>query len=89
MPRKKEEYEQRVKQAIELLDVVSNDYMTPRNIRLAAKAAARALRSKTSYGVRAADAISILDEVSQDPNMPEHTRVRMWNIVSALEGIRD
>ncbi|HID90666.1 TPA: hypothetical protein EYP44_01745 [Candidatus Bathyarchaeota archaeon] len=84
-----EEYEERIRQALALLEVVSNDFMTPRNIRLAAKEAIKALKSSTTYAVRAADAISILDEISQDPNMPQHTRVRVWNIVSVLEGIRD
>jgi len=42
-----------------------------------------------SLGVRASNAISILDEISQDPNMPPYTRVKLWNVVSVIEAIKD
>ncbi|MEM1644068.1 MAG: UPF0147 family protein, partial [Desulfurococcaceae archaeon] len=48
------------------------------------------LRDETlTPGVRAANAISALDTVSQDPNMPIHTRVRIWNVITLLETIKD
>lgn len=86
---REKEYEEKMRQALALLEVVFNDSLTPRNIRLSVRRTMQALKSKASYAVRAADAISVLDEISQDPNMPQHTRVRVWNIVSLLEGIRD
>jgi uncharacterized protein (UPF0147 family) len=39
--------------------------------------------------VRAANAISTLDEILQDPNMPPYTRVKLWNVMSLLEAIKD
>ena len=88
--KRKEEYEGRIKQASVVLNEVSNDNTTPRNIRRAAKGAVDALQvAGQSIGVRASNAISILDEISQDPNMPPYTRVKIWNAVSLLEAIKD
>ena len=44
---------------------------------------------KYSLAVRAANAISMLDEISQDPNMPPYTRVKLWNVISFVEAIKD
>ena len=92
MVRKKklEEYEERIKQAIGVLTQVSEDNTTPRNIRRAAKDAIGALQT-TEYtpAVKAANAISLLDEILQDPNMPQYTRVRLWNVMSVIEAIKD
>ncbi len=88
--KRKEEYEDRTKQAMAVLNEVSNDTTTPRNIRRAAKTAMDSLQTQgISLGVRAANAISILDDISQDPNMPPYTRVKLWNAVSLLEAIKD
>lgn len=88
--KRKEEYQERTKQAMGVLNEVSQDTTTPRNIRRAAKTAMDSLQaSGLSLGVRAANAISILDDISQDPNMPPYTRVKIWNAVSLLEAIKD
>ena len=93
MPPKKgksQEYDQRIKQASQVLSLISEDSTTPRNIRRAAKEALDALMvSGQTQGVKAAQAISILDEISQDTNMPAYTRTRIWNIVSILEVIKE
>ena len=39
--------------------------------------------------VRASNAVSMLDEILQDPNMPPYTRVKLWNVMSLLEAIKD
>ena len=39
--------------------------------------------------VRASNAISLLDEILQDPNMPPYTRVKLWNVMSFIEAIKD
>ncbi len=92
MVRKKklEEYEERIKQATAVLGLVSEDNTTPRNIRRAAKDSINALQT-TEYtpAVKASNAISILDEILQDPNMPPYTRVKLWNVMSLLEAIKD
>ena len=73
-----------------VLNEVSNDNTTPRNIRRAAKTAMDALQAPAdSIGVRASNAISILDEISQDPNMPAYTRTKLWQVASLLEAVKD
>ena len=84
------EHQERIKQAIAILETISGDLTTPRNIRRAAKQSIDALLDETlSPAVRAANAISILDEISQDPNMPVPTRTKIWQVISILEGIKD
>jgi len=88
--KRKEEYESRIKQGHGILNEVSQDTTTPRNIRRAAKDTMDALQvAEHSLGVRASNAIAILDDISQDPNMPPYTRVKLWNVASILEAIKD
>jgi uncharacterized protein len=88
--KKSEEYEERIKQALVVLGQVSEDSTTPRNIRRAAKDSITALQSgEYTTAVRASNVISILDEILQDPNMPAYTRVKLWNIMSLIEAIKD
>ena len=92
MVRKKklQEYEERIEEAMNVLGLVSEDSTTPRNIRRAAKQSIKALQpSENTPAVRAANAISILDEILQDPNMPPYSRVKLWNVMSLLEAIKD
>lgn len=92
MVRKKklQEYEERIKQALVVLGEVSEDTTTPRNIRRAAKNSMGALQTaEYTHAVRASNVISILDEILQDPNMPPYTRVKLWNVMSLLEAIKD
>jgi uncharacterized protein (UPF0147 family) len=88
--KKQQEYEDRIKQAMFILGQVSEDTTTPRNIRRAAKNSMDMLQSSEhTVGIRASNAISILDEILQDPNMPPYTRVKLWNVMSLLEAIKD
>ena len=92
MVRKKklQEYKKRIEEALNVLGLVSEDTTTPRNIRRAAKQSIAALQiSENTPAVRAANAISILDDILQDPNMPPYTRVKLWNVMSLLEAIKD
>ena len=85
-----EEYLERIKQALSVLEAVSEDNTTPRNIRRAAKESMVALQTaESTAAVKASNAISLLDEILQDPNMPPYTRVRLWNVMSQLEAIKD
>jgi uncharacterized protein (UPF0147 family) len=92
MVRKKklQEYEERIKEAMNVLGLVSEDTTTPRNIRRAAKQSIEVLQlTENTPAVRASSAISILDDILQDPNMPPYTRVKLWNVMSLLEAIKD
>ena len=92
MVRKKKaaEYEAKMQQAMMVLGGVSEDNTTPRNIRRAAKEAIEALQNtEFTPAVRASNAVSRLDEILQDPNMPPYTRVKLWNVMSMIEAIKD
>jgi len=92
MVRKKKaaEYEIKMQQALMVLSSVSEDSTTPRNIRRAAKEAIEVLQNTGfTSAVRASNAVSRLDEILQDPNMPPYTRVKLWNVMSLVEAIRD
>jgi len=92
MVRKKklDEYEDRIKEATNVLGLISEDTTTPRNIRRAAKQSITALQvADNTPAVRAANAISTLDDILQDPNMPPYTRVKLWNVMSLIEAIKD
>ncbi|NWG10166.1 UPF0147 family protein [Candidatus Bathyarchaeota archaeon] len=85
-----EEYEERIRQALAVLSMVSEDNTTPRNIRRAAKDSMEALQTgEFTPAVRASNAISLLDDILQDPNMPPYTRVKLWNVMSLIEAIKD
>ena len=88
--KKIKEYEERVDQAVMVLGQVSEDTTTPRNIRRAAKESLETLQGgELTPAVRASNAISRLDDILQDPNMPPYTRVKLWNVMSLLEAIKD
>ena len=88
--KKSQEYDERIQQALVVLGEVSEDNTTPRNIRRAAKESSEALQNNAlTPAVRASNAISLLDDILQDPNMPPYTRVKLWNVMSLLEAIKD
>jgi len=88
--KKLKEYEERIGQATVVLGQISEDTTTPRNIRRAAKESIGALQTgELTLAVRASNAVSVLDEILQDPNMPPYTRVKLWNVMSLLEAIKD
>ncbi len=90
MSAKKEEYMQKLNQAMSILNMIADDNTTPRNIRRTAKQASEMLVDESlSIAARAANAIAVLEDISQDPNMPMYSRTRIWNAISVLEGIRD
>ncbi len=88
--KKVKEYTERIEQALVVLGAISEDTTTPRNIRRAAKNSMDILQTEEyTVAVRASNAISTLDEILQDPNMPPYTRVKLWNVMSLLEAIKD
>jgi uncharacterized protein (UPF0147 family) len=88
--KKMKEYEERIGQATVMLGQISEDTTTPRNIRRAAKESIGVLQTgELTPAVRASNAVSVLDDILQDPNMPPYTRVKLWNVMSLLEAIKD
>ena len=82
-------WEQKRQQIVQILESISNDLETPRNIRRIAKSAADELfNEKLSPQVRAANAIEMIEEIISDSNMPTFTRTQLWLVISLLETIR-
>lgn len=78
----------RIKQVVDVMDMLAEDTSVPRNIRKGATdAKARLLDTKEPMDVRAAGAINILDDLANDPNIPLHARTLIWNVISQLETI--
>ncbi|MFH1285641.1 MAG: UPF0147 family protein [Candidatus Micrarchaeota archaeon] len=81
--------EKKVKQVIELMELVMNDNSIPKNIRRAVSEAREIMQTQEDLVVRASTAVYKLDEVSEDINMPMHARTQIWTILSALETIKN
>ncbi len=80
--------EEKINQAIALLDEIIEDKSVPKNIREAARKSKESLEeSSVEIGIRVDRVIQYLDEVSDDPNMPVYTRTQIWNIISILESL--
>lgn len=78
----------KLKQILDVLDVLAEDSSVPRNIRRGAtEAKDRLLQTNEALDVRAASAIFTLDDLANDPNIPLHGRTLIWNIISQLEPI--
>ncbi|MHA2298855.1 MAG: UPF0147 family protein [Candidatus Hodarchaeales archaeon] len=80
----------KISDAIILLQQIIGDHSIPKNIRRAARQAVDNLENdEDAPTVRANGAISVLDEISQDPNCPVYSRTKIWQIVSILETIKE
>lgn len=78
----------RIKQVVDVMDILAEDTSVPRNIRKGATdAKTRLLDTKEPMDVRAAGAVNILDDLANDPNIPLHARTLIWNVISQLETI--
>ena len=83
------EKETRLKQAIAVLEQLSDDTTVPKNIRRGANNAKDTLlRTSEALDVRTASAVFILDELANDPNIPLHGRTQIWGIISQLETLK-
>ena len=86
----KEENLEFLNNAINTLNQIATNPLTPKNIRKNIADIVEELKSdEYSISVRAANTISSLDDVTQDPNMPSYVRTSLWQAVSTLESIRE
>jgi len=78
--------EVKIRQAYEILKMISEDTSVPRNIRRTANEAIEILMNKGQpYALRSSNAISLLDEAAIDPNCPMHARTKIWQVITILE----
>ena len=80
--------EERLSQAVEIINQILEDRTVPKNIReLADKSKINLIDKNTDLSVRIDKAIQLLDKISEDTNMPVYTRTQVWNIVTLLESL--
>ena len=84
-----EKKEQKIGQILELIALILEDVAMPKNIRAAMEAARARLKEEGDPDVRAGGAIYCLGEVSEDINLSAHARIQIWNVLSALETIKE
>jgi uncharacterized protein (UPF0147 family) len=71
-----------------LLQDIMDDRGVPRNIKASLEESVTILNGKDSQEEKIASIISILDDASGDPNLSFHARTKIWNMVSALESVK-
>jgi uncharacterized protein len=88
---KQKENLERLNNATITLDALTKNSNIQRNIRNMIREVLMILKDEKggSISVRAANAISMLDGVTQNPQMQSHIRTSLWQVVSALESIRE
>ena len=76
--------------AMQTLNQLATSHSTPKNFKKTISDLINDLKSEEySISVRASNAISSLDDITQNPNVPSFVRTSLWQVVSALESIRE
>lgn len=79
-----------LKELSEYMDEILKDTSVPRNVKKRISDAKQKVdEGKEDLIVRLSSAIYMLDEVSSDINMQPYTRTEIWNLISALERIKE
>lgn len=75
-----------IKEILNILSQIEQDYTVPRNVRLKISDAISALSEKDkTIAVKINKSLQELDDIVDDPNIPIYTRTQIWNIISTLE----
>ncbi len=76
------------REVIELINIVLEDGMIPKNVKSALKKAKEVLNDNSKdLNVRLSSAIYIIEKVTDEPNLMPHARTNIWNILSRLESL--
>ena len=81
--------DERINQIISLMDSMLDDGTIPKNVKRAISDAKAKLREGGEPTVQAGSAIYLLEEMSEDINLPPHARTQIWNLLNALERIKE
>ena len=82
-------HEEKIAQIVSLMEMMLEDSSIPKNIKRAVESAKKNLQGDEDPVVKAGGAIYNIEEVSEDINLPQHARTQIWQILSALENIKD
>ncbi|PIT84561.1 hypothetical protein COU37_02675 [Candidatus Micrarchaeota archaeon CG10_big_fil_rev_8_21_14_0_10_45_29] len=80
--------EERIKEILELMDLLLEDNSIPKNIRKVVGDAKNSLKMDDEVSTRVSSAVQALVQISEDINMPMHARTQVWTILSGLESIQ-
>ncbi len=77
------------KELLEMMKDVATDHQVPRNIRGIVENAIEKVSGKNVKIEDLSTAVYMMDDISKDLNIPGHTRTDVWEIISAMEAIRE
>jgi uncharacterized protein (UPF0147 family) len=80
--------EQKIKEIIELMEMLMEDTSVPKNIRKVVQESRDCLKTQDEVSTRVSSAVQSIVQISEDINMPMHARTQVWTILSALESIK-
>ena len=83
------EVKKELKELLELMQEVATDHQVPRNIRGIVETAIEKVSGKKVKIEDLSTAVYLMDDISKDLNIPDHTRTDVWEIISAMEAIRE
>jgi uncharacterized protein (UPF0147 family) len=88
---RQKENQERLSYTLNTLESIIKNHDIRRTTRNLVKEVSDALRDEKSGSiyVRASNAISILDSATQNRQMESYIRTTLWQVVSALESIRE
>lgn len=77
-----------VKDVIELIDDLLDSSPLPKNAKKALEEAKASLQGNEEISVRIIKAVYSIEKVMEDPNLMPHVRMELWEVMSALEGLK-
>ncbi len=84
-----EEVKKELKELLEMMQGVATDHQVPRNIRGIVEDAIEKVSGNKVKIEDLSTAVYMMDDISKDLNIPDHTRTDVWEIISAMEAIRE
>ncbi len=78
-----------LEELLEMMKEVATDHQVPRNIRGIVEEAMEKVSGKEVKIEDLSTAVYKMDDISKDLNIPDHTRTDVWEIISAMEAIRE
>ena len=85
-----EETKNQIEQIKELAGEILDERSVPKNMRIKINEALKKVFSKEKLeGVDLSNTMHILNEASGDPNTPVYIKTTLWELISALEEIKE
>jgi hypothetical protein len=78
-----------MQQILFLIKDIQEDSMCPRNVRNTLEEAKKCLSDeKQETAVKVSSAVYLVQKLTEDPNIPSHVRIKIYNLLSALESVK-